>query len=204
MALEELNDYTTLSRFTGLNPIRWLFEVERFFFSYAIYEEERFAYVVEYFDDEPFSWFNSWYRGPERLTWNSFTAAMLTTFPPVPNPPPNHTPSPEPFAPPPPPQPTRQTYTTNLPEPKHKVTPPSKPQPLIALFSPTSPITTPPPCTKPVTPPSTTVPKLTHNAAVRLQWRPPWQPVTTAPYATGRVEWRPPWRINPSLRTRTF
>ena len=87
MALEELNDSTTLSRFTGSNPARWLFEVERFFSLYAIYEEERFPYVIEYFDNEPFYWFNSWYRGPEHLTWNAFTVAMLTTFPTVPQPP---------------------------------------------------------------------------------------------------------------------
>ncbi|KAJ0599559.1 hypothetical protein HanRHA438_Chr03g0108411 [Helianthus annuus] len=84
MALEELEDATYLSRFTSYNPARWICDAERFFSFYAIYEEERFPYVVEWFDDEPFSWFNSWYRGPERLTWKSFTTALLHRFQPPP------------------------------------------------------------------------------------------------------------------------
>lgn len=80
MALEGLEPSLSLPRFTGSNPARWLYEAERYFSSYAIYEEERFPFVVEFFDDEPFYWFNSWYRGLERLTWRSFTTTMLTTF----------------------------------------------------------------------------------------------------------------------------
>jgi hypothetical protein len=40
MALEELEDSTYLSRFTGSNPARWICDAKRFFSIYAIYDEE--------------------------------------------------------------------------------------------------------------------------------------------------------------------
>ncbi|KAK1415280.1 hypothetical protein QVD17_31058 [Tagetes erecta] len=80
MALEELEDFMYRSRFSSFNPARWICDAEKLFSFFAIYEEEQFPYVVESFEDEHFSWFNSWYRRPEHLTWKSFTSAMLYHF----------------------------------------------------------------------------------------------------------------------------
>ncbi|KAJ0843860.1 hypothetical protein HanRHA438_Chr15g0696051 [Helianthus annuus] len=202
MALEELEDATYLSRFTGYNPARWICDAERFFSFYAIYEEERFPYVVDSFDDEPFSWFNSWYRGPERLTWKSFTIAMLHRFrpPPLSPVPPPSLPCQEPSIPP----------TSSLGRVASPPIPTSSPQqsPLDSIYPQATILTN-----------KTSIPVLytvvlldghvsfenrcskfndaDPNAFGRRVWRPPWLPpchyVETDPNAVVRLEWRPPW-----------
>ena len=216
MALEELDDSMYLSRFNGSNPTRWICDVERFFSFYEIYGEERFPYVVEYFDDEPFSWFNSWYRGPERLTWKSFTIAMLHRF---------HTATTSNNIYPSPPslQPINHVQPSSLPchEPPIPLTPTPLPkQSLLGSINPQAAILS----------NKTSIPVIypfvlldghvslknrcsklnvvDPNAIGRREWRPPWLPtcryVETAPNVMVRLEWRPPWIGSPSLRTRTF
>ncbi|KAJ0668166.1 hypothetical protein HanPI659440_Chr17g0686001 [Helianthus annuus] len=195
MALEELEDSTYLSRFTGYNPARWICDAERFFSFYAIYEEERFPYVVESFDDEPFSWFNSWYRGPECLTWKSFTIAMLHHFLQPPSLPCHEPPIP----------PTSSFGRVASPP---TLTPSPQQSPLGSIYPQSAIITN-----------KTSIPVLypfvlfhghvsfknrcskfndaNPNAIGKREWRPPWLPpcryVETDPNAVVRLEWRPPW-----------